>query len=239
MPVATYTIVDGAGGTASADLALSVTPVADIVGDSIAAQKNSAQTFNPLTGANGAAADNFEGVPNVTAVSTPAHGSVSFAADGTMTYTPDSGYFGDDSFTYTVNSPAGVVETATVSLMINAPPVVVAPLGDVSREDGETLNVPTSDAFNDPDGGTLTYSVASGLPAGLSIDPNTGVISGALHADASIGSAAADGIYLVTIRATDPTGASVTTIAASTARPPTMSATGTWFRPTARAFTAA
>ena len=211
VPVATYTIVDGAGGTASADLALSVTPVADIVGDSIAAQQNSAQTFNPLTGANGAAADNFEGVPNVTAVSTPAHGSVSFAADGTMTYTPDSGYFGDDSFTYTVNSPAGVVETATVSLMVNAPPVVVAPLGDVSREDGETLNVPTSDAFNDPDGGTLTYSVASGLPAGLSIDPNTGVISGALHADASIGSAAADGIYLVTVRATDPTGASVTT----------------------------
>ena len=211
VPVATYTISDGVGGTATAELALSVTPTADIVGDSVKAQQDSSLTFNPLTGTNGASADNFEGTPVVTAVSAPAHGSVSFAADGTMIYTPDTGYYGGDSFNYTVESPAGVIETATVTIAINAKPIVVAPLADVASDDGNTVNVPTSGAFADPDGVALTYTVASGLPAGLSIDPSTGVISGTLHADASINGPTSNGIYVMPVTATDPTGASVTT----------------------------
>jgi len=50
----------------------------------------------------------------------------------------------------------------------------------------------------DPDGDPLTYS-ASGLPAGLSIDPGTGLISGTLGA----GSA---GTYTVTVVASDGVG---------------------------------
>jgi hypothetical protein len=49
---------------------------------------------------------------------------------------------------------------------------------------------------SDPDGDTITYS-ASGLPAGLSINPTTGLISGTLTA--------APGSYLVTVTASDGT----------------------------------
>jgi len=68
--------------------------------------------------------------------------------------------------------------------------------------------VDVSGAFTDVDGDTLTYS-AAGLPPGLSIDPVTGTISGTPDSDASQGGPTSNGIYSVTVTATDPSGASV------------------------------
>ena len=48
----------------------------------------------------------------------PSNGSVVLNADGTFTYTPDSGYTGPDEFTYTVTDAQGATDTATVSLVI-------------------------------------------------------------------------------------------------------------------------
>ena len=46
------------------------------------------------------------------------HGSVTLSSDGTFTYTPDSGYEGTDSFTYTAFDDYGHSATATVTLTI-------------------------------------------------------------------------------------------------------------------------
>ena len=71
-------------------VAITVTPVPDIVDDSVTTPEDTAITFNAITGTNGASADNFENPGRaVTAVTQGAHGTVSFAADGTLTYTPD------------------------------------------------------------------------------------------------------------------------------------------------------
>jgi VCBS repeat-containing protein len=51
------------------------------------------------------------------AVPTP-HGSVKVNADGSYTYTPDLGYFGPDSFTYTISDGRGGTSTATVSITV-------------------------------------------------------------------------------------------------------------------------
>ena len=56
-------------------------------------------------------------------------------------------------------------------------------------------------------GRTLTFS-ATGLPAGLSINPATGQISGTINGHASV--AIAGGVYSVSVTATDPSGAFVT-----------------------------
>jgi hypothetical protein len=68
--------------------------------------------------------------------------------------------------------------------------------------------VDVTGAFTDVDGDTLSYS-AAGLPPGLVIDPVTGTISGTPSSDASQGGPTANGIYSVTVTATDPSGASV------------------------------
>jgi outer membrane autotransporter protein len=68
-------------------------------------------------------------------VTLPAHGAVSVSGD-VVTYTPATGYFGADSFTYTATGPGGTSAPATVSLTVVAPtapdidppaPVVVQP----------------------------------------------------------------------------------------------------------------
>jgi VCBS repeat-containing protein len=114
----------GTGGalSATATTNITVTPVADVVNDAVTTSEDTPITFNVLTNlpANGASADNFENVAAaVTATSTPAHGSVTFNAAGSLAYTPTAGYNGTDTFTYTVTS-GGVTETATVTVTINS-----------------------------------------------------------------------------------------------------------------------
>jgi hypothetical protein len=57
----------------------------------------------------------------VTAVSTPGHGTAVKNADNTVTYTPANGYFGVDTFTYTVRNSPGATATRTVNVNVNAP----------------------------------------------------------------------------------------------------------------------
>ncbi|MCW7542159.1 Ig-like domain-containing protein, partial [Aquabacterium sp. A7-Y] len=101
-------------------------------------------------------------------------------------------------------------DTITVSVTVNTVndnPVVVGSLNNVSSTDAATVSIPTGAVFRDADiatnGDRLTFS-ATGLPAGLSIDPNTGVISGTLPNDASRPAA-----YTIEVTATDSKGAKV------------------------------
>jgi len=75
------------------------------------------------------------------------------------------------------------------------------------NNDSETVtNLNIGQYFSDPDGHPLTFT-ATGLPPGLSIDPNTGVISGTLDRSASQGGQG--GVYTVVVTANDPYGGSV------------------------------
>jgi hypothetical protein len=51
-----------------------------------------------------------------TATPAPAHGTLTFNADGTFIYTPTTGFIGTDTFTYTASNTTG--QTATVTLKI-------------------------------------------------------------------------------------------------------------------------
>jgi hypothetical protein len=64
----------------------------------------------------------------ITAVGDPPHGTASIDANGTsgntaddvVRYTPDAGYSGPDSFTYTIADGNGGTDTATVNVTVNA-----------------------------------------------------------------------------------------------------------------------
>ena len=161
VPVATYTVSDGTI-TSTATLTLAVTPVADIVADTVAAVEDTPITFNPITGLNEASgADSFENASRtLTAVGTPAHGGVTFVADGTITYTPDANYNGPDAFQYTVTS-GGVTETATITVnvaAVNDAPTLNVPAAQTALED--TPHVINGIAVADVDGDALTVTLA-------------------------------------------------------------------------------
>src|SRR3546814_3335937 len=62
---------------------------------------------------------------SIAIASGPAHGTASIAGD-VVTYTPASGYYGADSFTYTATGPGGTAAAATVSLTVSTPSTPVA-----------------------------------------------------------------------------------------------------------------
>jgi CSLREA domain-containing protein len=70
----------------------------------------------------------------------------------------------------------GAFESDAASPQSNLPPVVTNP-GDQTSAVGTIVNLPIS--ASDPNGNTLSYS-ATGLPAGLSINAATGVVTGTL-----------------------------------------------------------
>lgn len=56
----------------------------------------------------------------------PLHGKAVWQPDGTVQYTPNAGYFGADSFTYTItDARTGAVTTATVAITVQGPTAVV------------------------------------------------------------------------------------------------------------------
>jgi hypothetical protein len=69
----------------------------------------------------------------ITDVSTPAHGTATFAI-GTVGYRPAPNYHGIDSFTYTVTDPAGNTATATVN-------VTVRSVNDLPQANDDTVTV--------------------------------------------------------------------------------------------------
>jgi hypothetical protein len=76
-----------------------------------------------------------EGGPlTILSVSTPAHGTASFAL-GTIAYRPAPGYHGNDSFTYTVADTQGNTATATVN-------VTVRYVNALPRANDDTVSVP-------------------------------------------------------------------------------------------------
>lgn len=125
VPDITYTVDDDKGAvnsTAEAILKITVLPVRDIVDDASTTLVNTPVKTPVLSN------DSFEGTPVVTSTAPPGNGSITVNPDGTITYTPNDGFIGVDSYTYTVTS-GGVTETATVTVTVKpaAPPVTPEP----------------------------------------------------------------------------------------------------------------
>ncbi|HET6537282.1 MAG TPA: Ig-like domain-containing protein [Sphingopyxis sp.] len=142
----------------------------------------------------------------------PGVGTIVINTDGSYTFTPEPDYNGTvPTITYTISDGKGGSDKADLVITIdpvNDAPVPEGEIEDQSSKDADTdTDLDASGFFKDVDGDDLTYS-ATGLPEGLTIDPVTGIISGTIDKSASQGGH--DGVYSVTITATDPDGESAT-----------------------------
>jgi uncharacterized repeat protein (TIGR01451 family) len=127
--------------------------------DTATVTENSAVVITVL--ANDTDPENNIDVSSVTVQSGPSHGSTSTNSSGTVTYTPTTGYYGSDSFTYTVcdtTSPTPLCSgTATVSITVNqAAPAAADDSYDVHKNVALSVAAPgVLGNDSDPNGLTL------------------------------------------------------------------------------------
>jgi CSLREA domain-containing protein len=114
----TYTLSDGQGGTATATVTVTVNSINDppeAVNDGAITDENTPVTINVL--------DNDsdpEGHPlTVSAVTSPAHGTVMNLGGGLLKYTPNRNFSGTDMFSYTLSDGQGGTDTAMVAVLVN------------------------------------------------------------------------------------------------------------------------
>ena len=113
----TYTVCDGTGLCDIATVTVDVLPVNDApvaVDDAVNADTVGGTIIDVLVNDSDVEGDTL----TVDSVTQPANGTVTINADGTVTYTPDAGFTGDDTFTYTICDPAGACSTATVTVTV-------------------------------------------------------------------------------------------------------------------------
>jgi hypothetical protein len=121
----TYTVGDGAGGTSSAHVTITVVsePDAPIAADdAYVAQLNTPLGIAAPTGllANDSDDDGDSLTVQSTTVSGPAHGVVVVAIDGSFGYVPNGGFVGTDSFDYKVVDSTGRSDIGTVTITVVA-----------------------------------------------------------------------------------------------------------------------
>ncbi|AYN27949.1 tandem-95 repeat protein [Buttiauxella sp. 3AFRM03] len=152
LPVVSYDMSDGNdGGVSSSSLSITIAPVQDAFNDLISVNGNSSVTSDVL------ANDTFSNNDNaIVSISQGNHGTVS-VENGKITYTPNLGYVGNDSYTYTVLS-GGILETATVVVRVADLAPIVNPEAVITQENTPISgNLLTNDS--DPNGDPLHISV--------------------------------------------------------------------------------
>lgn len=160
-------------------------------------------------------------------VTGPAQGTVSLNADGSFTYTPNAGYTGADSFTYTVSDGTATSNTATVQLTVqnvNAPPVAVNDTAAVSENVPVTVAPPgVLGNDTDADGDALTAALATGPAHGtVTLDPN-----GSFTYTPNVDYAGTDSFTYTASDGTAVSAAATVTLTVSSAPPGNCTITGT------------
>ena len=161
----TYTINDGAGGTDTATVNITVTAqndAPDAVNNAATVLEGGfVTTVNVLL--NDTDADTTLTAAMITGFSQGANGTVVSNGDGTFTYTHNGSETLSDSFTYTINDGAGGTDTATVNITVTAQndaPTANPDTGSAGENETKSFNVLANDT--DPDAGDTKTLVSIG-----------------------------------------------------------------------------
>ena len=113
----------------------------------------------------------------IAALDSPTAGIVVANGDGTVTYTPNAGFIGIDSFTYTVSDSVGATSSAVITITVavpNRPPAAQDDTVTVAPGTAITIDAIAND--NDPDGDPLRFAALELPPHG-----DLSVSEGKLH----------------------------------------------------------
>ncbi|WP_411056231.1 tandem-95 repeat protein, partial [Vibrio parahaemolyticus] len=154
----TFTAKDPSGESVSQTVNFTVAPVVDIEADSADVVEDTPTIINVLGN------DTFESTDKLVSLDAengPKNGTVIVNNDGTVTYTPDDNYVGEDTFTYIVTS-GGMSESTTVEVNVtpvNDAPVAKDDIATTQEDTAVTIDVLPNDT--DVDGDKLSIQSAT------------------------------------------------------------------------------
>ena len=175
-----YTVCNNLGDCSTATVNVTVLPIVDALDDTVPTDRDIAVLVDVLA--------NDNDIPTLGSMSNtnPTDGTVLYNNGGTptdpsdddFTYTPNNGFIGTDSFTYTLCDNIGNCSTATVTIVVNIPGVDIDNDDDGIVDSFEDLNL---DGDGDPTTNP-TDTDSDGIPDFLDIDSDNDGIPDNLEA---------------------------------------------------------
>ncbi|WP_133502054.1 putative Ig domain-containing protein, partial [Cognatilysobacter terrigena] len=160
----TVTATNSAGTGAASAASAAVTPVPPLTAGPVNATVPYGAGATPVT------LDIVGTATSVAVVSAPAHGTA-IASGTTITYQPNAGYAGADSFTYTATDGMTTTAPATATIAVNDAVVTVTASGSLAATAGAAYTQTFTWS-----GGHAPYSAyqVTGLPAGVVVTATSG-----------------------------------------------------------------
>lgn len=180
-----YTVCNTDGDCSTATVDVEVLPIVDAIDDVAATDINQPVGIDML------ANDNDIPTTGTLSVTDPANGSVTVVDNGTpddpsddsVVYTPDPGFNGTDSFTYTLCDTAGNCSTATVTVVVNPPGIDLDTDDDGIVDSFEDLDL---DGDGDPETNPVDTD-SDGIPDYRDIDSDNDGIPDNVEAQPTLG----------------------------------------------------
>ncbi len=180
-----YTVCNTLGDCSTATVSIDVLPVMDVRDDTVATVENTALLIDMLANDNDLPILGTITTTNASngVVTLNNNGTPSNPSDDNVTYSPNFGFLGTDSFTYTICDNLSNCLTATVTILVN-------PLGsDIDIDDDGIVNAfedLNSDGDNDP-ATNPTDTDGDGIPDYLDIDSDDDGIPDNVEAQTTAG----------------------------------------------------
>ncbi|MCV6631110.1 MAG: gliding motility-associated C-terminal domain-containing protein [Flavobacteriaceae bacterium] len=146
-----YEVCDNTGACSVAKVVVTVNPIVDAIDDIVATDMDIAVTIDFLSNDNDFVATDILSIPtnpNNGVLTINDNGTPNDLTDDSFLYTPNSGFVGNDSFTYQLCDAANNCSTATVTIAINATSSDIDADNDGIVDTFEDLNL---DGDSDPD----------------------------------------------------------------------------------------
>ncbi|WP_422083981.1 gliding motility-associated C-terminal domain-containing protein [Ulvibacterium sp.] len=186
-----YTVCNTVGDCSPATVTVDVLPILDVFDDSIATTEDTAVDIDILANDNDLPTIGTLTLTNPTdgVVTVDDNGTPNNPSDDSVSYVPNTGFIGTDTFTYTLCDNSGNCDTATVTVVVNPIGVDLDSDDDGIVDSFEDLNL---DGDNDPSTDP-TDSDGDGFPDYLDIDSDNDGIPDNVEAQTTSGYIAPSG----------------------------------------------